>query len=72
MRREGPVRADFSDGIAEMFERLLARLWQRLLPRGYEGPSPYIDSPVWPWVATGTILSALFVIYLLGRAIGWW
>jgi hypothetical protein len=31
----------------------------------YEGPSPYIDAPVWPWLVAGIVLGALFVVLLL-------
>jgi hypothetical protein len=32
---------------------------------GHEGPSRYIDAPVWPWLATGIVLGALFVLLLV-------
>ena len=32
---------------------------------GYEGPSRYIDAPVWPWLAAGIVLGALFVLLVV-------
>jgi hypothetical protein len=32
---------------------------------GHEGPSRYIDAPVWPWLAAGIVLGALFVLLLV-------
>ena len=32
---------------------------------GYEGPSRYIDTPVWPWLAAGIVLGALFVLLVV-------
>ena len=34
---------------------------------GYEGPSRYIDAPVWPWLAAGIVLGALFVLLARSR-----